>query len=251
MTTNIVSWKRRVEHGAWRCAIDWDEEFGRHAALDLEVGCGNGRWLREYARRNPDRNVVGNELVGKYVKEINRRTVRDQERTVRLLIGDIRAAALLCFGDGELARVFVNFPDPWFKARHLKRRLLNPAFLSLLSRKTERGGELTVATDDADYAAFVRECVAQVPAWQPMFDGTHADALPDYPETKYELKWRAMGRQIYYFRYANVDPSAIDNRAYVAAQHLEYAMALLGVADYVRPPKGRPAHEEEEEVAAV
>jgi tRNA (guanine-N7-)-methyltransferase len=247
--THLLLWKRRVAKGEWHCDIDWDAEFGRHAPLDVEIGCGNGMWLREHARRNPARNVIGNEIVGKFLKEVDRRTVRDNEHNVRLLIGDARTASLLCFGDGQVARMFVNFPDPWFKKRHLKRRLLNPTFLSLLSRKTVRGGDLTVATDDADYAAFVRECVADVPAWQPEFSGSHIEELPEYPETKYERKWRAMGRSIFYFRYRNSEPALIDNRTYIAEQHLDYAMHLLGAGGYASPKVADSEHSAEEQAA--
>ena len=224
-----LSWKRLVDTAAQRCTIDWKQEFGNARPLELEIGCGNGMWLRAYAAGHRDRNVIGNELVAGLVKEIHRRVSRDKQVNIRLLAGDIRVILPMGFSDCSIGRTFVNFPDPWFKKKHMKRRLLNHPFLKMLSRKMLVGGDVVVATDDADYFAYARESFAAAEEFTPLFQGSHLTALEDYPQTKYEKKWRAMGREIYYLHYENNRNAMIDDEEYIHAQQLEYAFSLLGI----------------------
>ena len=229
-TNHWIHWKSLVDPATWRCTLDWRKEFGNDHPLEVEIGAGNGLWLRSYAAEHPDRNLVGIELVGKFVRETNRRTVRDKQHNVRHMAGDARMILAVAFSDCSIGRAFVNFPDPWFKKRHFKRRLLNEPFLRLLSRKMRVGGDVVVATDNPAYAEFTRESFNALPEFTPMFEGTHAIALDGYPQTKYEKKWRAMGREIFYLRYENTRNAAITDAEYMREQRLEYGLELLGIA---------------------
>jgi tRNA (guanine-N7-)-methyltransferase len=211
-----------------RCEIDWSGEFGNANPMDVEIGMGNGLWIRQFADLHPERRLIGIEFVGEYVRETSRRAVRDKQNNIRLLCADARLAIPLLFDDASLGNIYVNFPDPWFKKRHLKRRLLNGAFLRMLSQKMAVGGKLYVVTDDPEYCEFALESVGSIQAFTKDFDGHHIPELPGYPQTKYERKWRKQGKEIFYMTYTNALNDAIPFDEYVEHQQLSYPMKKLG-----------------------
>ncbi|HZV13209.1 MAG TPA: tRNA (guanosine(46)-N7)-methyltransferase TrmB [Candidatus Kapabacteria bacterium] len=223
----VVAWRNLFRPKALRCEIDWNTEFGNANPLDIEIGMGNGLWLRQFAGLHPERRLVGIEFVGEYVRETSRRAVRDKQSNMRLLCADARLALPLLFEDASLTNIYVNFPDPWFKKRHKKRRLLNGAFLRMLSQKMAVGGKLYVVTDDPEYCNFALESVGSVSAFAKEFEGHHLSELPGYPQTKYERKWRAQGKEIFYMLYTNTLNDVIPFDEYLERQQLQYPMKKL------------------------
>jgi len=117
----------------------------------LEIGFGGGEHLAEQAARHPDVRIIGAEPfvngVASALRHIDERGVAN----VRLHQGDAREV-LAALPDGALSRIFILFPDPWPKARHNKRRLIQPEVVTELARVLKPGGRLRFATDWADYA---------------------------------------------------------------------------------------------------
>jgi tRNA (guanine-N7-)-methyltransferase len=99
--------------------------------------------------------------------------------------------------EGQLDRLFLMFPDPWPKARHAKRRFVNPALLSLVARVLRPGGTWRIATDDPTYQAWTAEVMAE----QDMFAAPPpAEARPEgWPPTRYEAKALREGRRPLYW----------------------------------------------------
>src|SRR5439155_8581182 len=122
----------------------------------LEVGFGGGEHLAEQAARRPDVLMLGAEPflngVASALRHIDERGLAN----VRLHAGDAREL-MAALPDASLDRLIVLFPDPWPKARHHKRRLIQPAFLDEAARLLKRGGRLRFATDWADYADWTLE----------------------------------------------------------------------------------------------
>ena len=155
----------------------------------LEIGFGGGEHLAEQAARRPEVRFLGAEPflngAASALRHIDERGLEN----VRLHVGDARdlAAAL---PDASLARVFILFPDPWPKARHRKRRLVNPAFAAELARVLAPGGRLRFATDWADYAETALLALRGEPALR--WTALRADdwRLPpaDHVTTRYEQK---------------------------------------------------------------
>jgi tRNA (guanine-N7-)-methyltransferase len=120
--------------------------------LELEIGFGRGRFLLERAVAAPGSRIVGIEIKSKWAHLVEERRKRLGFAHVVALCGDAREILRRAGPDGSLARVFVHFPDPWWKKKHAKRRVVDEDFLDQLARLMRKGGELFVQTDVEDRA---------------------------------------------------------------------------------------------------
>jgi tRNA (guanine-N7-)-methyltransferase len=163
--------------------------------LWLEIGFGGGEHLAAEAAAHPDIGVVGCEPFVNGVAMALGRIAAAGLTNVRLHPGDARDL-IEVLPAGSLTRVFLLYPDPWPKARHHRRRFVNPENLAMLRRAMAPGAELRLATDVADYAEHALAAVAQAPGWQV----TKADRAPwpGWPGTRYEAKALNAGRRPHY-----------------------------------------------------
>ncbi|MFZ5992905.1 MAG: tRNA (guanosine(46)-N7)-methyltransferase TrmB [Deinococcota bacterium] len=168
--------------------------FGREGRLVLEVGHGDGRFTAEIARRNPDWNILGVEVSAGSVARALKRMRREGIRTVRLYHGEARFALRNFIAPRSLYRVYVNFPDPWPKAKHEENRLLKTEFFRRLSTRLIDGGQLLLTTDHEEYWRFAQE-QAQASG---LFDVKTPPPPPHHLETKYALKWKEQNRSFYH-----------------------------------------------------
>lgn len=115
--------------------------------LELEVGFGRGRFLLERAVSAPGSRVLGIEIKAKLAQWVSERLDKHGLANARALFADARDLLPRSGPDGCLTRAFLLFPDPWWKKRHAKRRVLDEDFLDQMARLLETGGELFVQTD--------------------------------------------------------------------------------------------------------
>lgn len=193
---------------------DWDAVFGRSAPLFLEIGFGNADFLITLAQQNPDANVLGMEISLPSIKRAERKSKNRGAAHVRLVHGDAKLALWGGVPAGALARVYINFPDPWHKAAHHHRKLINGRFLALLASRTAVNAELNIATDDPGYQEHIAACLAETPYFESRTAAPHLLHDPDRQPTKYELKARREGRTCHYYQWrrnatAVADPYAI------------------------------------------
>jgi len=184
----------------WAELFAVDVPCARH--LDVDIGFGRGEFLIDLAKQNPDRAFVGIEKSFKRTLKMARRLPRLGIRNVRLLEADAQLAICSLFPAGSIASAWINFPDPWPKDRHARRRLVQGPFISDLAHRIADGGELNLATDDAAYA----QQMAEVLAAEPLLENAYApepyrrDSRGRSP-TAYELEWQQLGRTCRYFSY--------------------------------------------------
>lgn len=155
-------------------------------AVWLEIGFGGGEHMAGQAARSPDTLIVGVEPFLNGVASALRHVEERGLANVRVHQGDAREVAAR-LPDGCLDRVFILFPDPWPKARHHKRRIIQNEFLVELARLLKPGGGLRFATDWAEYAEWALDRVTA----SGLFRGPLGDpALPpaDHLTTRYEVK---------------------------------------------------------------
>ncbi len=197
-------WLLELRYLPW--PTDWAAWFGRNGPLHVELGFGDGSFLAALARRMPEANCVGVERALEPTRWALKRLRREGLENVRLVLGDAFAALAFLFQPGSIDGIYINFPDPWPKARHHHRRLLTPSFLHLAAHRLRPGGTLLIATDDADYALWIAEALKQTPGFQSAFEAPWVHALPDREPTRYERKALAAGRTCFYFIWRRVGP---------------------------------------------
>ena len=155
----------------------------------LEIGFGGGEHLAAQAGRRPDVLIMGAEPFQNGAASVLRHIDAAGLTNVRLLVGDARdlVAAL---PDASLERVFILFPDPWPKARHHKRRLIQADVVDALARVLKPGGRLRFASDWADYVDWTLERFLASPAfrWTGERNADWSQPPEDHVTTRYEEK---------------------------------------------------------------
>jgi tRNA (guanine-N7-)-methyltransferase len=173
----------------------------RPLALVVDLGFGRGELLLHLAQAEPERAYLGVDYSRKRVLKMARRLAKTPIETVRLV--EATAEAVVAeLASASVTGFWINFPDPWPKKRHHRRRLLRPEFVRELARRLAPGGFLEVATDHEDYAQWIHAVLAGEPllANRCAPEPFRRDPPARVP-TAYELEWRAAGRAVHYFSY--------------------------------------------------
>jgi tRNA (guanine-N7-)-methyltransferase len=121
--------------------------FDREAPLEIEVGSGKGLFLESAATANPAHNFLGIEIATKYARFAAARVARHDLRNAVMVHGDAQPIFADLLPESSVAAVHVYFPDPWWKKRHEKRRVLNERFVKQVERVLVSGGLLHYWTD--------------------------------------------------------------------------------------------------------
>ncbi len=120
--------------------------------VEAELGCADARFLFERAPQHPGSYFLGLEIREPLVDEVNRKAAEAGLDNLRAVFCNINVDLPALVPDASLTRVFVNFPDPWFKRRHQKRRLVNEELVDVIHRKLRPQGELFFQSDVFDLA---------------------------------------------------------------------------------------------------
>jgi tRNA (guanine-N7-)-methyltransferase len=162
VTDPVVAARLRYQREAPRApegGFDLFELFASNAEIEMEIGFGRGLFLVQRAQAAKDSYLLGIEIKKKLVYRVEQRRRKLGLDRVRVMAGDVRSVLPEVRPDAALARVFVNFPDPWWKKRHEKRRLLAEPLLDQIARLLRPGGELFVQTDVEERA---EQCLQQL-----------------------------------------------------------------------------------------
>lgn len=176
--------------------INWQELFGNENPVEVEIGCGKGRFLLEASRQHPEINYIGVERALKYVQRTKERLLKENATGVVLIWSDAAYLVDRYIGEGTVEAYHVYFPDPWPKKRHRKRRLFrNEVWIrGLIRTLNSSGGRIHVATDYAEYFYEIHDCLTHTsPLVYLSPDSLGTEHIP----TSFEVKYRAEGRQIY------------------------------------------------------
>ena len=179
--------------------------FGDDRPMWVEVGFGAGEHLAAQAEANPGVGLIGCEPFLNGVVGALGHIDRIGLPNVRLHMGDA-LDVLERLPDASLDRVFLLHPDPWPKARHAKRRFINPGPLDVIASKLKPGGEFRLGTDHDIYCRWALMQMAKHSDFQWLAENS-ADwqtRPADWPQTRYEAKARRLGHEVWYFRYERV-----------------------------------------------
>ena len=170
--------------------LPFTQIFGNHRPVELELGCGDGSFLLQWAAKNPERNFLGVERLKGRVTKIDRKGRRLGLTNLRGLRLEATYVLEWMIAAGSLAAIHIYFPDPWPKKRHHKRRLVQSPLTELAARALAPDGVLYLRTDHAEYFAQMEAVMAaatgftRVPA---------PDGLLDI-KTDFEVGFNAEGK---------------------------------------------------------
>ncbi len=173
-------------------------EFGRTADTVVEIGFGMGASLLSMAKARPDINFLGVEVhlagIGSLAADLH----DEQINNVRVAPFDAVEVFTHSLADNSLAGVQVFFPDPWPKARHHKRRLIQAEFINMLVQKIKVGGFVHCATDWQNYAEHMHAVLSEQPALRNQNpDGDYVPRPDTRPLTKFEQRGERLGHGVW------------------------------------------------------
>ncbi len=174
----------------------------------LDIGCGNGSFTTAYAKLQPKSLVLGIEIAGEYLHKGARKAERENIHSCKFIHGDGVFLLKTCIAPKTLKTIFFNFPDPWHKNRHRKRRKFTKEFMELCLSRLVEDGEFIFISDNPDIFAFALKNARLA------VEGTPRHVIKEnppawYPKSKYYEKWEEMGRTIQFFRIVKAKDQAI------------------------------------------
>ena len=184
------------------CPLDWHALFGNDHPTEVEVGMGKGLFLLNQAVARPGVNFFGIEVVRKYQQYATTRFALRKLPNVKTTCADAKALFREFVAPGSVAAVHVLFPDPWWKARHKKRRVFTPEFAADIARSLPAGGTLHVASDVAEYFGVMTGILRAMPAFRELAAETTTGSVEEAGfQTNFERKARAQGTPVGRARY--------------------------------------------------
>ena len=201
----VTDGQQRALDELWPCygipdgqsVLDLAAVFGNRRPVIVEIGFGNGDVTWRTAGAHPEQNFLGIEV---HRAGIGRLLLRLEEHgiaNVRVACADAVDFLQRRIAPGALAGVRIYFPDPWPKKRHHKRRLIQPAFVTLLGSRLAEGAILHLATDWAPYAEHMLEVLEAAPEFENLALAGRTCERPDWrPRTKYEQRGERLGHAV-------------------------------------------------------
>ena len=180
---------------------DWAGVLGPAArSLELEIGSGHGGYALAFGARHPGRVLVAVEQRRKFAADLEERARKRKLVNLVVLVGDARILAPRIFPAGSLAAVHVHFPDPWWKRKHERRRLVDGGMSTLILRLLRPGGLLDFRTDVERYARDAVERLEEAGFENALGPGRFAEREPDEIPSTREKRYLATGQPVWRLR---------------------------------------------------
>lgn len=173
-------------------------EFNHSQPTVLEIGFGMGASLVEMAKAAPNKNFLGIEVHKPGVGACLMAIEENQLANLKVMCHDAVEVLENMIPDNSLDKVQIFFPDPWHKARHNKRRIIQPEFVNLISQKLKSGGILHLATDWQHYAEHMLDVLSNAEAFTNLSPTNDYVPRPeDRPITKFEKRGQNLGHGVW------------------------------------------------------
>ncbi len=170
--------------------------------LEVDLGCGDGRFLMEMAEHHPERDFLGVERLLGRVRKVCRKVTRRKLENARVLRLESRYVVEWLLPEASVSRLHVMCPDPWPKVRHHRRRLLQVEFLEAVRRVLVPGGEFLFMTDHEEYFEWA---VAKVEEYGRFERLVWEEDSFFHPKTDFQIQWEAEGKRMWRLRCRRVD----------------------------------------------
>ena len=168
---------------------------------ELEIGCGNGKFIVELAMNNKDKYFVGIEYSYKAAKKAVSKAYKRNIKNLTIIFGEANNVIdKYLTGKYYFDKIYLNFPDPWPKKKHAHRRIFTKDFLNKMHPLLKDDGIFYSVTDDDTYALEIMNPIYQeADNFKNILDNDYVHQLEGYGVTLYEEKMRAIGHNIYFF----------------------------------------------------
>ncbi|MFT7582261.1 MAG: tRNA (guanine-N7-)-methyltransferase [Myxococcota bacterium] len=188
------------------------EAFLNKRPLHVEIGFGRPHFLVDLAKAKPEAHVLGFETQRRWVHKAALAATRHGLTNLRAVEGDARPYFERCIAPGSVEAVYILFPDPWWKKKHHKRRLFQPAFLACIRDRLVPGGYLVARTDVDAYADLMVEQIDALndesgPGQQLALVASSIDdpILSGLPQTHREKKCAQLDVFVFHLRYERTE----------------------------------------------
>lgn len=182
--------------------LDLPAMFGRSAPLTLEIGFGNGATLARLAAANPARNYLGIEVHRPGIGHLMLAAQAADLTNLRIIDHDAVEVLAQAVPADSVDEMLIQFPDPWPKKRHHKRRLIQPGFALLAAGRLRPGGVLRLATDWEEYALHMQAVLNACPMLKNSAHDGGAISRPAWREqTRFERRGQRLGHGVWDFEF--------------------------------------------------
>lgn len=171
--------------------------FGNNNPIKIEFCSGNGSWIAEKAKNDPECNYVAIEMRFDRGRKIWSKMINYGLKNLFIVIGEGFTFAQNYLASEIASEIFINFPDPHPKRRHAKHRLIQTDFIKELSRILKTDGKFTFVTDDASYLGETFSLFKENASFR---EGTLFEEIEGYGTSFFDALWRSKGRKIFYFQ---------------------------------------------------
>lgn len=192
--TDELNFEKAIQNKEY---IDFDKIFGNDNPTVLEIGCGKGKFVCEYAKAHPEQNVIAVEKYGNVIVEACERAIEDGIDNLYFIKGNAEYLPKY-IKDGSVERIFLNFSCPFPKNKYAIHRLTHHRFLSIYRLLLCEGGEIHQKTDNMHFFEFSIEEFSQNGfALKNVSLDLHRSGFEDNIMTEYEARFSSMGMPIY------------------------------------------------------
>lgn len=208
-TGRLSEFQRQMMNDNWaNYGLDYQTEpfdfpavYGNRRPVILEIGFGMGKSLVETAEQHPDKNYLGIEVHTPGVGACLAYALEKGVRNLRVICHDATEILRDCINDNSLGGLQLFFPDPWPKAKHHKRRIVQPHFVETVTKKLVPGGFIHFATDWENYAEHMLEVLQSVQSAVGIRNVSETNDFiprPDFrPLTKFEQRGQKLGHGVW------------------------------------------------------
>lgn len=174
--------------------------------IELEIGCGNGKFITELAMNNKDKYFLGIEYSYKAAKKAVSKAYKRDIKNLTVIFGEANnVLAKYINGKYLFDKIYLNFPDPWPKKKHAHRRIFNENFLEKMHPILKDDGIFYSVTDDDNYALEIMNPIyKKSQILKNVLESDYVHKLEGYGVTLYEEKMRAIGHNIYFFAHCKL-----------------------------------------------
>lgn len=176
----------------WVNPLPLERMFPLRQPLEVDVGCGKGRFLLARAAACPGINYLGIDRMLKRLRKVDRKAARSGLANVRLVRVEAAYAIRHLLPSASVSAFYIFFPDPWPKRRHQRRRMLTAVFVDSLHTALAPGGPVHIATDNSEYFEGIHEAFRA----DPRFSEEPAPVLAEAERTDFEMDFIAFGATI-------------------------------------------------------